>query len=194
MISFRFLLSRLLLVGVLATSASASAAPNTLKVDMHLPLYPPPLRSQGELRIVNAELSPDGFSRIGVLADGQFPGPLITATKGEVLDITVYDKLVDNSFYKSTSIHWHGLRQQGVAWADGPTQVTQCPISPGHSFRYRVRTDDLTGTYWYHSHIRGQYCDGLRGALVIYDPEDPHACLYDVDDESTVITLADWYV
>jgi len=28
---------------------------------------------------------------------------------------------------------------------------------------------------------------------VIYDPEDPHADLYDVDDASTIITLADWY-
>ena len=25
------------------------------------------------------------------------------------------------------------------------------------------------------------------------DPYDPHASLYDVDDESTIITLADWW-
>ncbi len=67
------------------------------------------------------------------------------------------------------------------------------------------------GTYWYHSHFKNQYCDGLRGPLVIYDPNDPHRGLYDVDNgkidfgkesftrlrvifaESTVITLADWY-
>ena len=24
-----------------------------------------------------------------------------------------------------------------------------------------------------------QYCDGMRGALVVYDPEDPHKTLYD---------------
>jgi iron transport multicopper oxidase len=29
--------------------------------------------------------------------------------------------------------------------------------------------------------------------LIIYDPEDPLSYLYDVDDETTVITLADWY-
>jgi len=28
---------------------------------------------------------------------------------------------------------------------------------------------------------------------VVYDPNDPHASEYDVDDESTIITLADWY-
>ena len=67
------------------------------------------------------------------------------------------------------------------------------------------------GTYWYHSHFKNQYCDGLRGPLVIYDPKDPHRALYDVDDgklhpanplltrlsvylaESTVITVGDWY-
>ena len=38
------------------------------------------------------------------------------------------------------------------------------------------------GTYWYHSHISTQYCDGLRGPLIIYDPNDPHRHLYDVDD------------
>ena len=43
------------------------------------------------------------------------------------------------------------------------------------------------GTYWYHSHFSNQYCDGLRGALVIRDPEDPHASLYDVDDGMSYI-------
>jgi hypothetical protein len=38
------------------------------------------------------------------------------------------------------------------------------------------------GTYWYHSHYQAQYCDGLRGPLIIYDPNDPQMDLYDVDD------------
>ena len=29
--------------------------------------------------------------------------------------------------------------------------------------------------------------------MIVYDPDDPHAALYDVDDESTVVVLADWY-
>ncbi|KAG2114628.1 laccase [Suillus discolor] len=36
-------------------------------------------------------------------------------------------------------------------------------------------------------------CDGLRGALIIYDPDDPLASMYDVDDATTVISLSDWY-
>lgn len=38
------------------------------------------------------------------------------------------------------------------------------------------------GTFWYHSHLSTQYCDGLRGPMVVYDPSDPNASLYDVDD------------
>jgi len=49
---------------------------------------------------------------------------------------------------------------------------------------------DQPGTYWYHSHVKGQYPDGLRGPLIIHNPDDPYA--RDYDDEA-VITLSDWY-
>ncbi|KAH9474394.1 Acyl-coenzyme A oxidase 2 [Psilocybe cubensis] len=94
----------------------------------------------------------------------------------------------------STSIHWHGFFQAGSSWADGPVGVTQCPITPNHSFLYQFSTANQAGTFWYHSHYSTQYCDGLRGAMVVYDlRNEPHRSLYDFDDESTIITLADWY-
>ncbi len=31
-------------------------------------------------------------------------------------------------------------------------------------------------------YLATQYCDGLRGPFIIYDPDDPHAHLYDVDN------------
>lgn len=34
-----------------------------------------------DLHIVNANISPDGFARDAVLAEGTFPGPLITGNK-----------------------------------------------------------------------------------------------------------------
>jgi iron transport multicopper oxidase len=46
------------------------------------------------------------------------------------------------------------------------------------------------GTYWYHSHVRGQYPDGLRGPLIIDDPDSPYKDQY---DEEIILTLADWY-
>ncbi|KAF5374041.1 hypothetical protein D9757_010059 [Collybiopsis confluens] len=160
-----------------------------------------------DLHIQNSFIQPDGFNRSGVLAEGMFPGPLITGTKGDNFKINVINELTNNTMLLSTSIHWHGFFQKGTNWADGQVDlftlstdtelfrsfVNQCPIAAGNSFLYDFNVPDQAGTFWYHSHLSTQYCDGLRGAFVVYDSEDPHAALYDVDDESTVITLADWY-
>jgi iron transport multicopper oxidase len=151
-----------------------------------------------DLYIQNDYISPDGFNRSAVLAGsnqttGVFPGPLITGSKGDTFSLNVVDQLTDTTMLTSTSIHWHGFFQSGSQWADGPVGVNQCPIAPGDSFLYEFSVPDQAGTFWYHSHHSTQYCDGLRGPFVVYDPEDPNLSLYDFDDESTVITLADWY-
>ncbi|KAI8990594.1 laccase [Trametes punicea] len=148
---------------------------------------------RADLVISNAAIAPDGFTRDAVVVNGVFPGPVITGKKGDNFQLNVIDKLTNHTMLKTTSIHWHGLFQEGTTWADGPAFVSQCPIASGHSFLYDFNVPDQAGTYWYHSHLSTQYCDGLRGPLVIYDPHDPQAHLYDVDNEDTVITLADWY-
>ena len=61
------------------------------------------------------------------------------------------------------------------------------------TFLYTFPLNNQTGTFWWHSHHATQYCDGLRGTLVIYDPDDPLKDLYDVDDPSTVISISDYY-
>ncbi|KAF9256451.1 laccase B [Marasmius fiardii PR-910] len=151
-----------------------------------------------DLIIFNNNVSPDGFSRGAVLAgtstsETSTVGPLIVGKKGDQLKINVVNKLNDPSMRQSTSIHWHGFFQEHTNWADGGAFVNQCPIPPDTSFLYDFGTRDQAGTFWYHSHLSTQYCDGLRGVIVIYDPQDPHASLYDVDDDNTVITLGDWY-
>jgi iron transport multicopper oxidase len=150
------------------------------------------------LYIKNKYIQPDGFNRSTVLAGItpgtiEFPGPLITGLKGNTFRLNVVNQLTDTTMLTSTSIHWHGIFQEGSSWADGPVGVTQCPIAPSHSFQYQFTVPDQAGTFWYHSHHSTQYCDGLRGAMVVYDIHDPHRSLYDFDDPSTVITLADWY-
>ncbi|KAJ7493127.1 yellow laccase [Mycena galericulata] len=122
-----------------------------------------------------------------------FPWAAHQGNKGDTFALDVVDQLHDNTMVKSTSIHWHGIFQEGTNWEDGPAFVTQCPIIPGNSFLYNFKVPDQAGTFWYHSHLSTQYCDGLRGPLVIYDPNDPQKHLYDIDDDSTIITLADWY-
>ncbi|KAF8752831.1 multicopper oxidase family [Rhizoctonia solani] len=150
---------------------------------------------------------------MATLVNGGYPGPLIFANKGDTLKINVVNKLKDPSMYQTTSIHWHGLLQHRNADDDGPAFVTQVmPIIPEASYTYTIPLEDQTGTYWYHSHLRSQYVDGLRGPLVIYGlsshnsafctsapnlisrrPQRPHRHLYDVDDEKTVLIIGDWY-
>ncbi|KAL7777611.1 hypothetical protein CFE70_004278 [Pyrenophora teres f. teres 0-1] len=48
----------------------------------------------------------------------------------------------------------------------------------------------MNGTYWYHSHERGQYPDGIRGPLIVHDNDSPFKDLY---DEEIILTLSDWY-
>nr|ABN13592.1 LAC2 [Polyporus brumalis] len=146
-----------------------------------------------DLTISNADISPDGFTRAAVVVNNVFPGPLITGNKGDNFQLNVIDNLSNDTMLTATTIHWHGFFQKGTNWADGPAFVNQCPISTGNSFLYNFNAPDQAGTFWYHSHLSTQYCDGLRGPMVVYDDADPHASLYDVDDDSTVITLADWY-
>ncbi|KAJ3504043.1 hypothetical protein NLJ89_g8148 [Agrocybe chaxingu] len=148
------------------------------------------LRPDATLNIVNKAISPDGFNRSAVLVQGSHPAPLIKATKGDKFRLNVVNKLNDDTMLRSTSIHWHGLFQRGTTWADGPVGVNQCPIAPNRSFLYQFSAGDQAGTFWYHSHFGTQYCDGLRGPLVVYDPGDPHTKSLMT---STIITLSDWY-
>ncbi|KZP11724.1 multicopper oxidase [Athelia psychrophila] len=146
-----------------------------------------------DLVIANADIAPDGFTRSTVLAGGTFPGALITGNKGDNFQINVQDELTDDTMLLSTTVHWHGMFQNGTNEMDGAAFVNQCPIAVNDSFLYNFTATGQAGTFWYHSHLATQYCDGLRGPLVIYDPEDPYLDLYDVDDDSTVIVLSDWY-
>ena len=70
---------------------------------------------------------------------------------------------------------------------DGTAFVTQCPIASGYSFLYNFGVPNQAGTFWYHSHFRLQYCEGLRGPMIIYDPQDPYLSMYDVDDREYLL-------
>ncbi|KAH9073518.1 laccase [Lactarius deliciosus] len=145
------------------------------------------------LQIVNKNIAPDGFPRQTTLAGGTHPGPIIRGQKNAEFKIDVVDLLTDQTLDLATSIHWHGLFQKDSNYEDGAAFVTQCPLVPNESFTYDFKALDQAGTFWYHSHFGGQYCDGLRGAFIVDDPDDPQKSLYDVDNDDTVISLSDWY-
>lgn len=144
------------------------------------------------LVLTTSIVSPDGFHRKGITINESFIGPTITGKINDDFKINVINQLNDPDIERTTTVHWHGLTQDFTNWADGVASVTQCPIAPNASFLYEFKAHHA-GTFWYHSHLSSQYCDGLRGPFIVYDDNDPHKALYDVDDESTIITLTDWY-
>ena len=66
------------------------------------------------------------------------------------------------------TLHWHGIFHRGALAADGTPGVSQIAIPPGGNFTYRFSTDQQYGFYWYHSHFRGYYSDGLHGPILIH--------------------------
>lgn len=130
--------------------------------------------------------NPDGeFERPVIGINGAWPIPMINVTVGDRIIINAHNSLGN----QSTSLHFHGLFQNGTNHMDGPGGVVQCGIEPGSTFTYNF-TVQQPGTYWYHSHSHGQYPDGLRGPLIINDPDFPYQ---DEVDEELVLTLSDWY-
>lgn len=114
--------------------------------------------------------------------NGQSPGPEIRINHGDTVRI-----VLDNQLPEPTSIHWHGIRVPHAM--DGVPGLTQDPVPPGETFVYEFTPPDA-GTYWYHSHKRGneQLARGLYGALVVEDPTQPD---YPVDE---VWLVDDWRV
>ncbi|ROT41462.1 iron transport multicopper oxidase FET3 [Sodiomyces alkalinus F11] len=129
--------------------------------------------------------TPDGVTRPVIGINGEWPCPSIEASVGDEVVV----RLTNNLGNQTTGLHFHGMRQIQTNFMDGASVVTQCPLGPGDTITYRF-TVDVPGTYWYHSHNMGQYVDGLRGALLVYDPDDPYSEDY---DEEEVVTLSDWY-
>jgi FtsP/CotA-like multicopper oxidase with cupredoxin domain len=98
---------------------------------------------------------------------------------------------VTNHLPNATSLHWHGIFQNGTNWYDGTSGVTQCPIPPGQSLLYNFTIENQFGTYWYHAHSETQYIDGLVGPLIVHAPEEAESRkLYEFDQ---VVLLSDWY-
>ncbi|PFH47099.1 multicopper oxidase [Amanita thiersii Skay4041] len=147
-----------------------------------------------ELDVTNMKIAPDGFLRNTVLANGRYPNPPIVAFKGQKLVVKVNNQLTDTNMRVSTSLNLDGVFTSAAnAYNEGSPFVTTCPIAPGNSYTYTHDLGSQTGTFWYHSDLSVQYVDGFRGPLIIYDLNDPHRSLYDIDDLSTIIQFGDWW-
>ncbi|KAJ5347482.1 Multicopper oxidase type 2 [Penicillium brevicompactum] len=123
-------------------------------------LQKPPIK-QFELDLTWSKRAVDGVEREQILVNGQFPGPALILDEGDDVEVTVNNFLSFN-----TTVHYHGIVQQGTPWSDGVPGVSQRLIAPGKQFVHKF-TAMQYGTYWYHSHSRGQNMDGLYGPIYI---------------------------
>lgn len=74
---------------------------------------------------------------------------------------------------------------------DGAVGITQCGIAPGKNFTYTLHLDpEQSGTFWWHSHSHVQRTDGLYGAFIIHDRNDPSRHDY---EKEVVLLLGDWF-
>jgi len=110
---------------------------------------------------------------------GQVPGAAIRAGVGDLLRVTL-----DNKLPEATSLHWHGLELRNDM--DGAPPIAGPAVKPGTSFTYEFIVPDA-GTYWFHPHAGLQLDRALYAPLIVEDPREK------VDyDEEAVLVLDDW--
>lgn len=106
------------------------------------------------------------------------PGPLIRATVGDEVVVSVTNKLD-----RPTSVHWHGIAIRNDM--DGAEPATP-NIPAGADFTYRFSVPNA-GTYWAHPHTGLSADKGLYLPFIIDDPTEPGR--YDAE---WIVILDDW--
>ncbi|KAJ6123679.1 Multicopper oxidase type 2 [Penicillium samsonianum] len=130
--------------------------------------------------------NPDSLAERKVIGiNDQWPLPTVDVNKGYRLVVKMHNAIGD----KTTSIHWHGMYQNGTNDMGGPSLVTQCLVVPGSGMTYNF-TVNQNGTYWYHCHTGYCYPDGYRAPFFFQDEE---FSFYNDYDEEMVLTITDWY-
>ncbi|KAI1830098.1 hypothetical protein DTO013E5_7654 [Penicillium roqueforti] len=155
---------------------------------------------QFELNLTWESFAPDGVAREQFLINGQFPGPPLIMDEGDDVEVTV------NNFSPfNTTIHYHGIEQEGTPWSDGVPGVSQRQILPGQRFISKFTVQQY-GAYWYHSHTSGQIMDGLYGPIYIRPRTIPanlasaitndtfeQAQIHNAIRAPSLVMLSDWF-
>lgn len=131
----------------------------------------------------------DGYERGFMAVNRRLPGPPIEVCENDIIVVDIQNLMAGTS----TSIHWHGILQEGTQFMDGVGLITQCPIPYFDTFRYQFRANHA-GTHHYHSHAGHHKSNGIAGPLIIRGPRngDTDDNLYDYDLSEHTIFLNDW--
>ncbi|GMH31610.1 hypothetical protein Nepgr_033454 [Nepenthes gracilis] len=147
--------------------------------------------AEGKVHYYDFVLKESNFTRLCstksiITVNDSFPGPIIRVHKGD----TVYVNAHNQGKYGVT-LHWHGVKQPGNPWSDGPEYITQCPIEAGKNFTYEVIFSDEEGTLWWHAHSDWTRAT-VHGAIVIL-PANGTTYPFPKPDHEEVIVLGNWY-
>ena len=77
----------------------------------------------------------NGVERAFISVNRMLPGPIIQVCQNDTINVVVSNNLRAG---ESTTIHWHGMLQNGSPFMDGAGIVTQCPINAHSSFEYKL--------------------------------------------------------
>ena len=122
-----------------------------------------------------------------ITVNGKFVAPLLEFEEGDEAVIRVHNKLKN----QDSSIHWHGLLLPGIM--DGVPGFNKFHgIAPNKTYEYKFKVRQ-NGTYWYHSHSKGQEQDGLYGAFVIYPKDKTPLTAAEKTDKDYVVLLSDFH-
>ncbi|KAJ5931405.1 hypothetical protein N7516_005894 [Penicillium verrucosum] len=133
-----------------------------------------------ELNLTWEPWAADGVQRPQALINSQFPGPALIMDEGDNVEVTVNNRMPFN-----TTIHYHGIEQQGTPWSDGVPGVSQKLIPPGGQFvsSFVVRQ---YGTYW-----PQKTPESL--ASMITDNTKAQSQIYDAIKSPSLVILSDWF-
>ena len=101
--------------------------------------------------------------------NGRAPGPEIRVQRGQLLEVTLVNKDIDDG----VTIHWHGVDVPNAE--DGVAGVTAGRgAARAGAYVYRFRPEQV-GTFWYHTHQNASdgVEKGLYGPLVVMRETPP---------------------
>ncbi|XP_076925439.1 laccase-14-like [Bidens hawaiensis] len=149
------------------------------------------LQSQAALVRYNFVIQETKYTRLCsskniLTVNGQYPGPTISARRGDTVIVDVINKASQN-----ITIHWHGVKLPRYPWSDGPEFITQCPIQPGTRFSQKVVLSDEEGTLWWHAH--SDWSRATVHGLLVVSPKIGTSFPFPKPHAEVPVILGDWW-
>ncbi|CAH8284849.1 unnamed protein product [Eruca vesicaria subsp. sativa] len=127
-----------------------------------------------------------GANKQVIVINDMFPGPILKATAGDVVNVNIFNHLTEPFL-----MTWNGLQMRKNSWQDG-VRGTNCPILPGTNWTYRFQIKDQIGSYFYFPTLLFQKAAGGYGSIRVYSPELVPVPFPQPDGEFDIL-IGDWF-